>query len=417
MMGNAKINRQQNVGYTMACAFSWNDCRHTIEALFLKQNLSFPCENCGMGTGHLLALSLAGNNHTKRLTLEQTNQKDFIDNRPLHYAAITESPHPDAFIKLINMGADIQSVNTAGATFLHLLFDHITPRSLSKFMPLLRRLAAIGFSFSSRDYRGRQLFHVLLEGFVYSKSEYLAQLEAAFAITKPDVDALDSAGACIRTYFSNLVAKGKIKAGSDEFITRCPISGNTKVNFKTTFLGTKYNRKMWIEWLGVDHRSVWIDANGDTALIALLKYWGYDQDELLLSMYIKEMVNLGAEIHMRDRHGETALAIAARRGLRPAVKTLIELGASIHSATSRGIGILSNARQSMHRAKKQGNDKLYAMIWSCIIYLVDLKACEFPSRRRQYWAAWAPDSHFPWDEGKEETTEKISRILNEQGFI
>jgi len=65
---------------------------------------------------------------------------------------------------------------------------------------------------------------------------------------------------------------------------------------------------------------------------------------------------VGAQIHMRDRRGETALAIAAQRGLRPAVKTLIELGASIHTTNYRGTSILSNARKTMRRAKETGND-------------------------------------------------------------
>jgi hypothetical protein len=373
------------------------------------------CKDCGMRPVHIFAQSLAGVNQMESLLLRQMNEKDYFDNGPLHFAARVSNREPDIFIKLINRGTDIRSVNTSGATFLRVLFGSLELKQLPEFFPLLRHLATINYSFSSRDYCGRQPFHMLLLGVDHLGLDSLTKLEEAFAIAKPDVDALDNAGRCIRSLFSDLSGKGKTKTRADEILSGCPISKNVVVDFKAEV--SEMNWTTWIEWLPIDDRSTWVDSNGDTALTALLKYWRYNQDERLLDSYIKETVDLGAQIHMRDRHGETALAIAAQRGLRPAVKTLIELGASIHTTNYRGTSILSNARKTMRRAKETGNDKLHAMIWSCIIYLVDLKACEFPSVRRQNWAAWAPDSHFSWGEGKEETVEKVIQILGEEGFV
>lgn len=139
-----------------------------------------------------------------------------------------------------------------------------------------------------------------------------------------------------------------------------------------------------MEWLAVTDCIAWVDVNGDTVLFALLKYWSYEHDELQLKDMIMEMVRLGAQIDMRDRQGDTALAIAARRGLRPALLTLIDSGASIHSRNCRGTGSLRQTRKSLRREEESGDDKLYAMVLSCLTCLLDLKALDKFSIFREF---------------------------------
>ncbi len=91
---------------------------------------------------------------------------------------------------------------------------------------------------------------------------------------------------------------GSIKAQSRELISWLPVSAVNDVNFKAKFSEIEYDWTAWITWVALEHCFVWIDAAGDTGLIALVMYWSYNQDELFLDTYIKDMVHLGAQIHM-----------------------------------------------------------------------------------------------------------------------
>jgi ankyrin repeat protein len=385
------------------------------------------CENCGIRPAHLLAFSLAGVTQILDLRLD-IGQKDYLNNGPLHFAAMAADPDPETFIKLIDMGANVGFVTTFGETFIHVLFRYLSPKLVPDFLPLFQRLEALDFSFSSRDYLGRQPFHILL-GRRQGLRDFLlnppSKLEEVFAIVKPDFDALSSAGQSLRCFLSEFSRTRRTRdiadrTFSDRLLSSYPKSKNIAVDFeikmKNLLSKVDYDWSRLIEWLAIGHRAVWIDCQGNTALIALLKCWSSGQNELKLVDIIHRMVRLGVEIHMRDREGETALAIAARRGLRPAATTLIESGASIHTTTLRGISILSNARKSLLQTKDNGDDKLYARVLSCIVYLVDRRACEFPSERRQRWAAWAPDSHFGWEE-KDERSTNILKLLAHAGYL
>jgi len=86
----------------------------------------------------------------------------------------------------------------------------------------------------------------------------------------------------------------------------------------------------------------------------------------------------GAQIHMRDRNGDTALAIAAVRGFRPAATTLLAAGANVHSRDFSGLGILGQTFKVLNRAKKE-DEKLYAKVLSCFVLLTDSNAIEEPT--------------------------------------
>jgi len=94
---------------------------------------------------------------------------------------------------------------------------------------------------------------------------------------------------------------------------------------------------------------------------------------------VEGLFKLGAEVDMRDRNGDMALAMAARRGLRPAVATLLRLGANPNTRCYRGNSILSRTSKYLMRAKKEDSGRQYAMILSCISLLSDFDAKENPT--------------------------------------
>jgi hypothetical protein len=145
------------------------------------------------------------------------------------------------------------------------------------------------------------------------------------------------------------------------------------------------NWQACVEWILVRGQAAWIDNNGDTALIALVKTWKYSHDERILADAIENLVSRGAEVHMRDRVGDTALAIAMRRGLRPAVVTLVRLGASVYSRNYQNIGILKQANRCLLQASQVGADGLYSMILSCIVFFTDV--CDTTTHEYREWGA------------------------------
>jgi hypothetical protein len=387
-------------------------CGHRYRSHKLQESYRL-CTDCGMQPVHQYFRELRGLEIPRNMLSKHIQMKDYFDNGLLYFAARYNSKTPGLLLRMIDMGADIHSKNTCGATFLHVLFQFLELDQILDSLPLLKRLSDLKFSFLSRDHWGHQPVHVLLERFPYSSIDLLDKLEAVFAVMKPDIDALNVDGHSGRMLMSRSSGRAKSKARLNEFVSRFPMSRNSAINFAVAL--SEMNGTTWMEWVSIESRWAWIDSDGETALIALLKYWDHDQDELLLPNIIKEMVGLGSQIEMRDRNGDTALAVATKRGLFLAVKCLIELQASIHTINSRGDGILRAARTEMRLAKKNGQDELYAMILNCIICLVDLEAYDFPSLRSELWAKWAPDPRGGWKSAYRE--EMIFDALSYAGVI
>lgn len=421
----------------------WHTCFEYVMAIELSRCSQYNhtgtdvCKHCGLHPAHLIAAKLDPSpfptfhavawkrleQMQQRFSTSQMNQRDYSGNNSLHFAARAWDGDSKVLIRLIELGVDIHAANTSGATFLHVLFRYLPMKRLPSCIPVLRHLSDLGFRFSACDYCGQQPVHVLLDSAHNQGRDSFLYLEEAMIIMRTDWDAVDSyKRLSVRAYFQANPSNTKSKAQAKGLLSKAPVSANLDIDFEKTISEMSDDWAVWLDWLATKDRAVWIDRHGNTALIALLKYWNCQNTEppphILLEDIITKTVKLGAEIRMRDRYGDTALAVAAKRGLRPAVKVLVTLGASVHTSNHRDMSILGGARKCMERAKANGNDKLHAMIWSCIVYLTDLKACEYPTRRRQHWAAWAPDSHFTWDEGERGLkAEKIVRVLRSSGFV
>ncbi|PVH67852.1 hypothetical protein DL98DRAFT_579061 [Cadophora sp. DSE1049] len=109
-----------------------------------------------------------------------------------------------------------------------------------------------------------------------------------------------------------------------------------------------------------------------------------DDGGKLLADCANKLITARCSIHMRDRTGNTALAIATRRGLRPVAEILLKRGAHVHSRDSMGVGILSRAESTMIEAKNTGDERLYARILSCIMLLIEAGAKAEPTEQDEW---------------------------------
>jgi hypothetical protein len=125
--------------------------------------------------------------------------------------------------------------------------------------------------------------------------------------------------------------------------------------------------------------SNWVGLVGDSPLIAILKTWSCDRDGFELNGIIKELIAKGVQIHMRDRNGDTALAIATVRGFRPIAVTLLAGGANVHSRDFTGAGILFKGTEAMKKAILEVREEQYAMIMSRLALLVEAGAVSNPT--------------------------------------
>jgi hypothetical protein len=120
-----------------------------------------------------------------------------------------------------------------------------------------------------------------------------------------------------------------------------------------------------------------MEKSGDSSLIQLVKNWPESGGASQLGLVIYAIFRCGAEVNLRDRNGDTALAIAAKRGLRPAVFWLMGLSANPNSRDYQGNGILSQATKCLLRT--QTDTKQYAGILSCIAELTGCGAKANPT--------------------------------------
>jgi ankyrin repeat protein len=345
---------------------------------------------CGTLAVHIAAAKGKGRDILKSWP-HQINSGDYFNNRPLHFAAL-RFRGSDHIIEMLKGGGDAALVNTSGETFVHILFGRLPLEYLlSNNLYLVKYLVAANFDFSCRDYHGRTPLHTLLQEKMNLREGDLAMLKEVFQLLRPDLDCVDNFGFSIRSYLLKKTREDIPKTRINEFLPALQTTQHNIVDFRHLLKEASDNWETYIKDILVHpHHISCFDKNGDTALIALIKWWNYDFDELLLEDAIRHMVAEGAEVHMRNRVGDTALAIATRRGLRPAVTTLVDLGASIHTRNYQKIGILRQAQNSLAQAKHVEADKLYGMILSCIVFLVDLGATIDTHAYREWGASCVP---------------------------
>lgn len=342
------------------------------------------CHTCGMTPDHRRAM--------RRLIFEDgsftfTSTTDFYGNTPLHCAAASTRPFELWKINtMVAEGAHVHRFNTSGQSFLHLLCQNglHTKDDMDEFLKLLRRLSQMNFSFSTNDYQGRTALHDLLRCTNEQKysEEFLCEI---FSIVQLNLNALDNSGFNVSKYvFTNLAHGEVLDVRTERHLKNGRPSSS---DIQPFFFIQKSSPKELPTW--IDERCKMesvkdIDAAGDTILITMLKHGPGDDGGKLLADCANKLITARCSIHMRDRTGNTALAIATRRGLRPVAKILLKRGAHVHSRDSMGVGILSQAESTMIEAKNTGDERLYARILSCIMLLIEAGAKAEPTEQDEW---------------------------------
>ncbi|KAI1091460.1 ankyrin [Rostrohypoxylon terebratum] len=102
------------------------------------------------------------------------------------------------------------------------------------------------------------------------------------------------------------------------------------------------------------------DCQGQTPLMAFAKYLPEDSrsEKEAMERMIKMLHKAGANLEARNRGGETALHVAARFGKKVALKELLQLGANPHVRDACGLSVLAaiddrwvNAEDGLHIAR------------------------------------------------------------------
>ena len=119
------------------------------------------------------------------------------------------------------------------------------------------------------------------------------------------------------------------------------------------------------------------DGLGYTVLMAFITHLPDGEDDKTISKILKHLLRSGANLHWRNRHGETALYIAVCLGRKVATRVLLDHGANVHARTSDGTGILVAAEQ--HYFKARENPHLYASIMACMALVIDYGAKPSPT--------------------------------------
>jgi ankyrin repeat protein len=354
-------------------------------------NHDFICGQCGFTQVHYFAILSLGRVLRRN---DSVNRPDHFGNTPLHCAVATGEMNVTGLLHLIDMGADVQAVNSFGETFLHLIRS-VPLKDTAAYVFLLNYLASLNFPFTQRDHHGRTFLHTLLEQPEDKISGITGDiLRDICHIVKPDLKAMDNRGYTIlRPSVSNLRWRGFVTLSPPQHVPlpeslspdnlAMPVAHDWQEKWtmpKTGEIGS------WLAKSNVSEPLTWIDGNGDTVLNAILKLpcWNKPENELRLRDTVKELISLGAQLHMRDANGDTSLAIATKRGFRPALTVLLEAGANPNTRNYRGTAILSQATLAMLSAAKDNNERLDAMIQSCFTLLVDSGAKAEPTQLEEW---------------------------------
>ena len=333
-----------------------------------------------------------------------SKRPDWIDrfgNSTLHVAAALGATFHD-LSSIIDRGADVNHVNTAGQTFMHTLnpweFYLETPSvPISTF---LEKLIDHSFDFGWRDDQGRNFLYVL--NIMYKVNPFhflewlplLCQRDNTGTLIDYDLAyrVVDSVSQFSkqRVYLDKFIeAFNEAQRRKDDVwerdITRDAIqelakfqsnSGMNSLHILVDFPHSVMNKasvdKLVSRGVDVDAYDVW----GETPLMKCVQSpRGKNATDYEASL--SALLDNGASIARRNRDFETPLHIAVRAGNIVATKALLKRQANVHARDRLGRGVIAVAeaeqRRSMHDVE------LYAKIAACIALAIDAGAVRMPN--------------------------------------
>lgn len=126
---------------------------------------------------------------------------------------------------------------------------------------------------------------------------------------------------------------------------------------------------------GVDPNSH--DKEGVTPFMAFIVHRRRGEDDDSITRSLHRLFKSGADIHRRNRQGETSLHLAVKLGRRAATKFLLSVGANVHARDANGLGIVALGHKSADEAKK--TEFLYAQIMLCVALATNAGAVSAPT--------------------------------------
>jgi len=127
--------------------------------------------------------------------------------------------------------------------------------------------------------------------------------------------------------------------------------------------------------LGVDINNY--DKHGNTVIMTFVTHLKDGEDDKTLAILFGHLINKGANIHWRNRQGETALHIAVRLGRKIATRVLLENSANVHARTAEGKGVLALGETHYFAARE--DPLLYASIMACMALCIRHGAVAAPT--------------------------------------
>lgn len=128
-------------------------------------------------------------------------------------------------------------------------------------------------------------------------------------------------------------------------------------------LTLRYELVQKMIYAGVDINH--FDKKGNPVLMAFVTHLPDGEDDKTLRILLNYLIDKGANLHYRNRQGETALHVTVRLGRKVATMTLLQNGANIHARTTDGKGVLAVGEKAYFDAKDIENQQLYASIMAC----------------------------------------------------
>jgi hypothetical protein len=304
------------------------------------------CNVCGFSEMHQLArCSLSDDSG-----LIDSSLLDRFGNTPLHHAAA--AGNTVRVTQLMSSVGPLHARNTSGETFLHVL--HLEGGDLfPEYLEILRKASGLSFQFSTRDYNGisaADKLNELLMGWELGQSRIREATQILFPFGFQISDGLEDDSISPNLSDVRNIPETRFIQGKDQ----------KKQGFSLSLLKNKLGNSK-LKRVKETEAKYELDSNGDTKLIATLKNWPEKpESRAQLEHLIRE-----SDIHMRDRRGYTALAIAARQGLREAASLLLQHGANPNARSNQNTGVVAHATAALAQAQKEGKDLLYARILSC----------------------------------------------------
>jgi len=124
------------------------------------------------------------------------------------------------------------------------------------------------------------------------------------------------------------------------------------------------------------------DKKGNTPLMAFIIHTRAGEDDdattrILTRLCAGNIDSAKADIHRRNRRGETALHLAVKYGRLAATKFLLRKGANVHARNKRGSGILKVGTEACKKATQ--DETLYAQIMLCMSLAMSAGAVASPT--------------------------------------